>query len=156
MPLAVDAQGLVKAFGSTRALDGLDLAIPEGELRGVLGPTGSGKTTSVRVLATLLRPDAGTARVLGFDVLRQAAAVRAQMALTGQYASVDEALTGRENLPMVGRLYGLPHRDARGRADELLERFSLDDAADRPVRGYSGACAGASTSPRASSAARPW
>ncbi len=117
-PSPSTAQGLVKAFGSTRALDGLDLAIPDGELRGVLGPTGSGKTTSVRVLATLLRPEAGTARVLGFDVLRQAAAVRAQMALTGQYSAVDEALTGRENLPMVGRLYGLPRRDARGRADE--------------------------------------
>jgi ABC-2 type transport system ATP-binding protein len=134
----IRATGLVKVFGRTRALDGLDLAVPEGTVLGLLGPNGAGKTTAVRILTTLLAPDGGNAEVAGFDLRRQPAQVRASIGLSGQYAAVDEYLTGYENLDMVGRLYGLGGRAARERARELLERFRLDEAADRPVKTYSG------------------
>ncbi|HEX6940305.1 MAG TPA: ATP-binding cassette domain-containing protein [Longimicrobiales bacterium] len=136
--LAIETEGLVKSFGSTRALDGIDLAVRRGTVYGLLGPNGAGKTTTVRILATLLRPDAGTARVLGHDVVREPAAVRARIGVTGQFASVDDDLTGRENLVLVGRLLGLSWGGARARADELLEAFGLADAAGRRVRTYSG------------------
>jgi len=135
---AIEAQGLRKAFGTVQALAGVDLVAQQGTVLGLLGPNGAGKTTAVRVLTTLLKPDAGTARVAGLDVVRDAAALRAQIGLAGQYAAVDENLTGFENLVMVGRLYGQSRRDARGRADELLQRFSLVDAARRPAKTYSG------------------
>jgi ABC-2 type transport system ATP-binding protein len=136
--LAVEASGLVKAFGATRAVDGIDLAVPTGSVYGVLGPNGAGKTTTIRMLATLLQPDAGTARVFGNDVVRQAAAVRGQVSLTGQLASVDEDLTGRENLVLLARLLGHPRRQAKARAGELLESFGLAQAAGRLVKTYSG------------------
>ncbi|WP_130492981.1 ATP-binding cassette domain-containing protein [Motilibacter rhizosphaerae] len=136
--LAVHAEGLTKAYGATRALDGIDLAVPAGTVLGVLGPNGAGKTTAVRILATLLRPDGGTARVAGHDVVREPDAVRRSIGLTGQYASVDEDLTGRENLVMVGRLLDLPGRAAKARAAALLADFDLDDAADRAAKTYSG------------------
>ena len=136
--LAIEAAGLTKRFGATVALDGVDLAAPRGTVLGVLGPNGAGKTTAVRILATLLRPDGGTARVAGHDILRDPAAVRRQIGLTGQYASVDELLTGRQNLVMIGRLLDLKPRDAKARAAELLDWFGLDDAADRPAKTYSG------------------
>ena len=136
--LAIEAAGLTKRFGDTVALDGVDLAAARGTVLGVLGPNGAGKTTAVRVLATLLRPDGGTARVAGHDVVRDAAAVRRQIGLTGQYASVDEALTGRQNLVMIGRLLDLKPRSAKARAAELLAWFGLQDSADRPARTYSG------------------
>jgi daunorubicin resistance ABC transporter ATP-binding subunit len=135
---AVEATGLVKRFGPVSALAGVDLRVPAGGVLGLLGPNGAGKTTVVRILATLLRPDYGSARVAGFDVLRQAAQVRRVVGLSGQYAAVDGYLTGRENLRMVGRLSGLDGRDARRRTDELLELFDLTDAASRTVRTYSG------------------
>jgi ABC-2 type transport system ATP-binding protein len=135
---AISATGLVKRFGDVRALDGIDLEVSAGTVTGVLGPNGAGKTTMVRILTTLLRPDAGTARVAGLDVVHDAAALRARIGLAGQYAAVDEALTGTENLVMVGRLYGRRRADARERAAELLEGFDLTDAADRPVKTYSG------------------
>ncbi|MBI1378184.1 MAG: ATP-binding cassette domain-containing protein [Frankiales bacterium] len=135
---AIHAEGLVKHFGEVRALDGLDLTVPYGTVVGLLGPNGAGKTTTVRVLATLLRADSGHATVAGVDVAADPEAVRRAIGLTGQYAAVDEYLTGRENLDMVGRLYHLPSKYVRARADELLERFSLTDAADRPARTYSG------------------
>ena len=139
---AVEAEGLVKVYRSrkseVRALDGVDLEVQEGTVLGLLGPNGAGKTTTVRILATLLRPDAGSARVAGFDVLRQAQSVRKAIGLSGQYAAVDENLTGRENLWMFGRLYHLSKTDARTRADELLERFQLGEAADRVAKTYSG------------------
>ncbi|WP_368410990.1 ATP-binding cassette domain-containing protein [Halomarina pelagica] len=138
MDLAIETNGLTKAFGDTRAVDGVDLRIPRGSVYGLLGPNGAGKTTTIRMLATLLRPDAGTATVLGHDVVRDAADVRATVSLTGQYASVDEDLTGRENLVLVGRLLGFSWRNATNRADELLTAFGLDDAATRQVRTYSG------------------
>jgi len=138
MTYAIEAEGLVKAFGDTRALDGVDLAVPAGAVLGVLGPNGAGKTTALRILATLLRPDAGRARVAGHDVLRDPASVRRSIGLTGQYASVDEVLTGRENLVLFGRLLGLGSRVARSRAARLLEEFGLAGAADRGVRTYSG------------------
>jgi ABC-2 type transport system ATP-binding protein len=138
MSYAIEARALVKTFGGTRAVDGIDLAVPSGTVYGLLGPNGAGKTTTIRVLATLLRPDSGTARVLGHDVAREGAAVRAKVGLTGQYASVDEDLTGRENLILVGRLLGLGWRAARARADELLEAFGIAEAAARQVRTYSG------------------
>jgi ABC-2 type transport system ATP-binding protein len=135
---AIWAEGLQKSFGKTKALDGLDLSVEEGTVLGLLGPNGAGKTTAVRILTTLLTPDAGRAEVAGLDVVRQADELRARIGLTGQYAAVDEYLTGRENLEMVGRLYHLPKKQARGRADELLERFDLVGAATRLVKTYSG------------------
>jgi daunorubicin resistance ABC transporter ATP-binding subunit len=135
---AVAARGLVKDFGQVRALAGVDLTIPAGSVLGLLGPNGAGKTTAVRILATTLAPDAGEARVLGLDVVRQADEVRAQIGLAGQYAAVDDNLTGRENLVLIGSLAHLPRRSLRPRADELLERFGLTEAAERPVRTYSG------------------
>jgi len=134
----IRATGLVKTYGQVTALDGLDLAVPEGTVLGLLGPNGAGKTTAVRILTTLLTPDGGSAEVAGFDVIKQPGKVRACIGLSGQYAAVDEYLTGFENLDMVGRLYGLGARASRARARELLERFTLTDAADRPVKTYSG------------------
>jgi ABC-2 type transport system ATP-binding protein len=136
--LAIEASGLVKTFGSTRALDGIDLAVPAGTVYGLLGPNGAGKTTAVRVLATLLRPNDGEARVFGHDVVREADAVRGKVSLTGQYASVDEDLTGTENLTLLGRLLGHRKPAARDRAAQLLGAFGLTEAADRQVKKYSG------------------
>ncbi len=138
MSNAIETSGLVKTFGATRALDGVDLRIRQGSVYGLLGPNGAGKTTTIRILATLLRPDAGTATVLGHDVVRDARMVRQKVSLTGQYASVDEDLTGHENMVLVGRLLGLPWRSARQRAAELLEAFGLAEAAGRQVQTYSG------------------
>ena len=135
---AVRVRGVRKRFGTTDALTGVDLEVAEGEVVGLLGPNGAGKTTLVRVLATLLPPDEGRATVFGRDVVRDAHEVRRLIGLTGQYAAVDELLTGRENLKMFGELFHLTGRDARRRADELLERFALTDAGDRPARTYSG------------------
>ncbi|WIG57463.1 MAG: Efflux ABC transporter, ATP-binding protein [Ktedonobacterales bacterium] len=135
---AIRAQGLEKRYGETRALRGLDLAAEEGTVLGVLGPNGAGKTTAVRILTTLIKPDAGHAEVAGLDVVRQGDELRARIGLAGQYAAVDEYLTGRENLVMFGKLYHLPGSVARRRADELLERFDLTEAASRPVKTYSG------------------
>ena len=136
--LAIDASGLVKHFGDVRAVDGVDLAVRRGSVYGVLGPNGAGKTTTIRMLATLLAPDAGSARVLGHDVVREADAVRRLVSLTGQMASVDEDLTGRENLVLLGWLLGLKRAAAKARAAELLEAFGLADAAGRLVKNYSG------------------
>src|SRR5215469_7836161 len=136
--IAIEARGLVKRFGKTTALDGVDLAARTGTVLGLLGPNGAGKTTAVRILATLIRPDAGTARVLGYDAQRDAHQVRQLIGLTGQYASVDEGLTGFNNLVMIGRLLGIPRRDAKARATELLERFDLTDAGHRLAKTYSG------------------
>jgi ABC-2 type transport system ATP-binding protein len=136
--LAIEATGLVKSFGATRAVDGVDLAVPGGSVYGVLGPNGAGKTTTIRMLATLLRPDAGVARVLGHDIVDDADAVRGLVSLTGQLASVDEDLTGRENLVLLGRLLGLKRAAAKARAAELLDAFGLVDAAARLVKHYSG------------------
>ncbi len=136
--LAIEASGLAKAYGRTRALDGLDLSVETGTILGMLGPNGAGKTTSVRVLTTLLRPDRGTARVGGYDVVTDAARVRTQIGLTGQYAALDESLTGQANLVMIGQLGRLTRRQAKQRATELLARFDLSDAADRGVKTYSG------------------
>jgi ABC-2 type transport system ATP-binding protein len=139
---AITAEGLVKIYRSrkseVRALDGIDLEVPEGSVLGMLGPNGAGKTTAVRILATLLRPDGGRATVAGYDVVREAEQLRRVIGLSGQYAAVDENLTGRENLRLFGRLYQLAGSDARRRADELLEQFDLVDAADRVVKTYSG------------------
>jgi len=142
MPDLITAQGLVKVYRGrrteVRALDGVDLAVPEGTVLGLLGPNGAGKTTTVRILATLLKPDAGSATIAGHDVVREPDAIRHLMGLSGQYAAVDENLTGSENLWLFGRLYQLPSREARLRADELLTQFDLDDARDRVVKTYSG------------------
>ena len=139
---AITAEGLVKIYksraGEVRALDGLDLVVDEGRVLGLLGPNGAGKTTTVRILATLLKPDAGRATVAGFDVVRQAQELRSVIGLSGQYAAVDENLTGRENLVMFGRLYQLPKREAVARAIELLDEFDLDQAQNRVVKTYSG------------------
>jgi ABC-2 type transport system ATP-binding protein len=135
---AITATGLVKSFGDVRALDGVDLQVAPGTVLGLLGPNGAGKTTAVRVLTTLLKPDAGEAQVAGLDVVRQAAQLRQQIGLAGQYAAVDELLTGEENLVMVGRLYGKPRAEAKRRAAELLRRFDLVEAGDRPAKTYSG------------------
>ncbi|MDJ1131041.1 ATP-binding cassette domain-containing protein [Streptomyces iconiensis] len=137
-PLAIETSGLVKVFGDKRAVDGIDLAVSTGSVYGVLGPNGAGKTTAVKMLATLLRPDAGEARVFGHDVLRDADAVRSRVSLTGQYASVDEDLTGTENLVLLARLLGHAKSAARERTGQLLDAFGLSDAADRQVKNYSG------------------
>jgi ABC-2 type transport system ATP-binding protein len=136
--IAIEAEGLCKSYGDVRALETVDLQVPAGTVLGLLGPNGAGKTTAVRILTTLLPPDGGSARVAGLDVVREAAQLRSQIGLAGQYAAVDENLTGAENLEMVGRLYHLPKGEPRQRATELLERFELSDAADRLVRTYSG------------------
>ncbi|MFF8231299.1 ATP-binding cassette domain-containing protein [Streptomyces caelestis] len=138
MPGAIYAEGLVKTFGDVKALDGVDLDVPEGTVLGLLGPNGAGKTTTVRCLTTLLRPDSGRAVVAGIDVLEQPDAVRRSIGLSGQFAAVDEYLTGRENLQMVGQLYQMRAKAAKERAAELLEQFHLADAADRPTKTYSG------------------
>ncbi|CAL9445665.1 Daunorubicin_doxorubicin resistance ATP-binding protein DrrA [Streptomyces sp. enrichment culture] len=137
-PYAVLAEGLVKRYGDRNALDGFDLEVRRGTVHGLLGPNGAGKTTAVRVLATLVRPDGGRAGVAGHDVAREPARVRRRIGLTGQYAAVDEILTGRQNLEMFGRLFHLGTRRARQRAGELLERFALTEAADKPLKAYSG------------------
>ncbi|GIW05519.1 MAG: daunorubicin resistance protein DrrA family ABC transporter ATP-binding protein [Dehalococcoidia bacterium] len=136
--LAIETAGLTKRFGTTRAVDGVDLTVSQGLVYGVLGPNGAGKTTTIRMLTTLLRPDGGWARVFGHDVVREADAVRARVSLTGQYASVDEDLTGQENLILLGRLLGSSGSQARARAAELLEAFGLAEAAGRRVKTYSG------------------
>jgi ABC-2 type transport system ATP-binding protein len=138
LQLAIEASGLKKSFGDTKAVDGVNLAVRRGAVYGVLGPNGAGKTTTIRMLATLLRPDAGEARVLGHDVVSEADAVRGLVSLTGQLASVDEDLTGRENLILIGLLLGLDRAGAKSRADELLEAFGIADAANRLVKHYSG------------------
>jgi oleandomycin transport system ATP-binding protein len=138
MSHAIWAEGLVKRFGETTALAGVDLTVRTGTVLGLLGPNGAGKTTAVRVLATLLRPDAGHATVGGYDIVRDAHRVRQLIGLTGQYASVDEGLTGVENLLLIGRLLGAPRREAKQRAGELLAKFNLEDAADRAAKTYSG------------------
>lgn len=135
---AVEARGLVKHFKTTKAVDGVDLVVPTGTVLGLLGPNGAGKTTTVRMLATLLRPDAGTARVMGHDVVAEADAVRRIVGLTGQFASVDEDLTGEENLRLIARLYGFSGAQARSRTAELLEAFELAEAGGRQVKTYSG------------------
>jgi ABC-2 type transport system ATP-binding protein len=135
---AILVEGLTKSFGEVRALRGIDLTVPRGTVLGVLGPNGAGKTTAVRILTTLLRPDGGRAIVEGYDVVRQAAAVRRTIGLSGQSAAIQEELTGRENLELVGRLYHLSWPEARSRGAELLEQFGLSDAANRPAKTYSG------------------
>jgi len=135
---AVEAHGLVKEFGDVKALNGIDLVVPRGSVVGLLGPNGSGKTTTVRILATLLKATSGSAKVAGFDVRKQADDVRRSIGLTGQYAAVDEFLTGRENLRMFGGLYHLDANYVKTRSDELLEKFDLTDAANRPAKTYSG------------------
>ncbi len=136
--LAVEASGLVKVFGTTRAVDGVDLEVPRGVVYGLLGPNGAGKTTAVRLLTTLLRPDAGRALVDGIDVAAQPGLVRSRIGLTGQYAAVEERLTANENLDLIGRLYHLPRKEVRARSKDLLARFDLEFAADRVVKGFSG------------------
>jgi oleandomycin transport system ATP-binding protein len=138
MEYAIEARGLRKRFGSTQALDGVDLAVRPGTVHGVLGPNGAGKTTAVRILATLLQADEGTAIVAGHDVAQEPARVREQIGLTGQYAAVDELLTGRQNLDLIGALLDIPKKERKARAAELLAWFDLTDAADRPAKTYSG------------------
>jgi ABC-2 type transport system ATP-binding protein len=138
MTVAIETVSLRKVFGQTTAVDGIDLQVARGMVYGLLGPNGAGKTTTIKVLATLLRPDDGSARVLGHDVVREAAAVRAKVSLTGQFASIDEDLTGHENLVLVARLFGFGWREARARASDLLDAFGLAEAAGRQVRTYSG------------------
>ena len=136
--LAIEATGLEKSFGETRAVCGVDLVVPRGSVYGILGPNGAGKSTTIRILATLVRPDKGEASVLGHDIVREADAVRGAISLTGQLASLDEDLTGEENLILIGRLLGFRHKRAKARASELVEAFDLVDAAGRLVKGYSG------------------
>jgi ABC-2 type transport system ATP-binding protein len=136
--LAIEASGLEKSYGTSRAVCGVDLAVRRGSVYGILGPNGAGKTTTIRMLATLVRPDAGEARVLGHDIVRDADAVRGAISLTGQLASVDDDLTGEENLILLGRLLGYRHSRAKARAAELLEAFNLVEAPGRLVKGYSG------------------
>ncbi|MBK3559048.1 ATP-binding cassette domain-containing protein [Streptomyces globisporus] len=136
--LAIETTGLVKVFGDNRAVDGIDLAVPTGTVYGVLGPNGAGKTTAVRMLATLLRPDGGSARIFGKDVVKDADAVRSRVSLTGQYASVDEDLTGTENLVLLARLLGHSKPASRDRAEQLLDGFGLSEAAGKQVKNYSG------------------
>ena len=138
MTNAIEATGLTKSYGDVRALDGVDLEVEEGTVLGLLGPNGAGKTTIVRILATLLRPDSGEATVAGINVFTDPATLRTKIGLAGQYAAVDEGLTGEENLELFGRLYRLSKKDAQGRAAELLERFGLTDAGERVVKTYSG------------------
>ena len=138
MSSAIEVSGLAKHFGEVKALNGISFQVEQGTILGLLGPNGSGKTTTVRILSTLIRPDAGSAKVGGFDVVAQHDEVRTVIGLTGQYAAVDEYLTGRENLELFGRLFHLSKRDAAKRANELLERFDLADAGDRGIKGYSG------------------
>ena len=135
---AIEVRGLVKTYGETRALDGIDLTVQDGQVFGFLGPNGAGKTTTIRILATLTRPDGGTARVLGLDVVSEKNALRARVAMTGQFAALDDDLTGYENLVVFGRLRGLSRAASKRRADELLAAFDLADSASRPVSGYSG------------------
>ena len=153
--IAIEAEGWSSATATRPALDGVDIAVRRGTVLGLLGPNGAGKTTAVRILATLLKPDAGWARVNGHDVLADAARVRESIGLTGQYASVDDALSGMQNLVMIGRLLNLSRRDARARAKELLEWFDLTEAATAPHAPTPAACGAGSTSPPASSAAPP-
>src|SRR5262245_36035536 len=136
--LAIETTDLTKVFGTTRAVDGVNLSVRKGTVYGFLGPNGAGKTTTIRMLATLLRPDGGTARVFGHDVVREADAVRGRVSLTGQFASVDEDLTGLENLVLQARLLGYSHAQAKARAGELLDAFGLAEAAGRQVKTYSG------------------
>ena len=136
--LAIEASGLEKSFGDTKAVDGVDLAVREGSVYGVLGPNGAGKTTTIKMLATLLRPDAGQARVLGHDIVKEAHMVRGDVSLTGQLASVDDDLTGHENLVLIGMLLGLRRAEAKSRATELLEAFGIAEAAGKLVKNYSG------------------
>jgi ABC-2 type transport system ATP-binding protein len=138
MSAAIEVNGLTKHFGQVKALNGINFEVQQGTVLGLLGPNGSGKTTTVRILATLLTPDAGFAKVGGFDVTKDPAKVRTEIGLTGQYAAVDEYLTGRENLELFGRLFHLSKKDSAKRATELLERFDLADAGDRGIKGYSG------------------
>jgi ABC-2 type transport system ATP-binding protein len=149
-PLMIEAHGLTKRFGSTLALDGLDLEVPAGAILGVLGPNGAGKSTAIRILTTLGLPDSGWARVAGHDVVAEAAAVQQNIGVTAQDATLDEVLTGRQNLVMIGQLSGLRRTAARSRATELLARFDLTDAADRIVKGTRAGCAGAWIWPPAS------
>ena len=135
---AVEARGLTKHYGDVIALDGLDLSVPTGTVLGLLGPNGAGKTTAVSILTTLIAPDGGTARVAGVDVIKEPQRVRSLIGLSGQYAAVDEHLTATENLEMIGRLYGMNRREAKTRAQELIERFRLSDAAHRPLKTFSG------------------
>src|SRR6202012_2997386 len=136
--LMIQAEGLTKRYGETQALAGVDIAVPAGTVLGVLGPNGAGKTTAVRILTTLARPDSGSARVAGLDVVTEATEVKRNIGVNAQAATVDEVLTGRQNLVMIGRLSGLRRHDARARSGELLQRFDLTVAAGRPARSYSG------------------
>jgi ABC-2 type transport system ATP-binding protein len=143
---AIEVQDLRKSYGKVEVLKGISLSVERGRLLALLGPNGAGKTTTIRILATLLHPDSGTATVFGHDVMKEADAVRRRVSLTGQFASVDEDLTGVENLVMVARLLGYSWAQAKARANELLEAFDLVEAADRLVKNYSGGCAAAWTS----------